>query len=167
MGLDMYLERMPRKKHTTAEKMQTVCGWLVEEVGYWRKANQIHAWFVENVQDGIDDCQYHHEVTKEILEKLLSVCKEVLESCEMVDGKIGAGAEYKDGEWVPILVDGQYVRDPSIAKKLLPARRGCFFGSYDYDTYYVADIQDTIRIITDVLETTDFETEMIYYVSSW
>ena len=23
---------------------------------YWRKANMIHAWFVENVQNGIDDC---------------------------------------------------------------------------------------------------------------
>ena len=23
---------------------------------YWRKANMIHAWFVENVQKGIDDC---------------------------------------------------------------------------------------------------------------
>ena len=23
---------------------------------YWRKANQIHAWFVDNVQQGNDDC---------------------------------------------------------------------------------------------------------------
>ena len=26
-------------------------------VGYWRKANAIHKWFVDNVQDGIDECQ--------------------------------------------------------------------------------------------------------------
>jgi hypothetical protein len=49
-----------------------------EEVGYWRKANQIHNWFVENVQDGIDDCCYHREVTKEDLEELLDVCHEVI-----------------------------------------------------------------------------------------
>jgi hypothetical protein len=24
-------------------------------VGYWRKANAIHRWFVEHVQDGNDD----------------------------------------------------------------------------------------------------------------
>jgi hypothetical protein len=27
------------------------------EVGYWRKANQIHRWLVENAQHGIDECQ--------------------------------------------------------------------------------------------------------------
>ena len=27
------------------------------EAGYWRKANQIHGWFVNKCQDGVDDCQ--------------------------------------------------------------------------------------------------------------
>lgn len=36
-----------------------------------------------------------------------------------------------------------------------------------YDQYYVDNIKETIDIITTVLETTDFETQMIYYVSSW
>lgn len=40
-------------------------------------------------------------------------------------------------------------------------------GGTDYDEYYVNDIKDTIDIITMALETTDFETQMIYYVSSW
>jgi hypothetical protein len=32
--------------------------WIVKtEAGYWRKANQIHTWFVEVCQDGVDDCQ--------------------------------------------------------------------------------------------------------------
>ena len=39
-------------------------GGIKAEIGYWRKANQIHyesghqihAWFVKNVQDGEDDC---------------------------------------------------------------------------------------------------------------
>ena len=26
-------------------------------VGYWRKANQIHKWFVDNCQNGRDECQ--------------------------------------------------------------------------------------------------------------
>ena len=30
---------------------------IVEEVGYWRKANQIHNWFVKNVQKDQDDCK--------------------------------------------------------------------------------------------------------------
>jgi hypothetical protein len=38
---------------------------------YWRKANQIHAWFVDNVQQGNDDCgEYYvsHEKLKELLD---------------------------------------------------------------------------------------------------
>ena len=26
---------------------------------YWRKSNQIHKWFVDNVQNGVDDCEYY------------------------------------------------------------------------------------------------------------
>ena len=39
------------------------------EVCYWRKANQIHNWFVENVQDGDDDCRDYY-VSEEDLEEL-------------------------------------------------------------------------------------------------
>ena len=199
MGLDMYLNRMPRYKYADAGDVSAVenyldwmkakedgceyanctfeqwCGlkkipkqeyienyfkfydmkypsWdtehkygsarIIEQVGYWRKANQIHNWFVEHVQGGIDDCGYHEEVTKETLEWLLDVCQEILDSCE--DGK-----------------------DFSVAEELLPTQCGFFFGSTAYDEWYIEDIKKTIDIITKVLETTDFDTQMIYYVSSW
>jgi len=51
---------------------------IIERVGYWRKANQIHNWFVENVQGGRDECQESY-VTAEQLKKLLAECEEVLE----------------------------------------------------------------------------------------
>ncbi len=93
MGLDMYL---------TADKY--VSGWdfrkdenfdkIVEavgiapvadspsltvsvKVGYWRKANAIHAWFVDNVQDGVDECQKSY-VEPEQLQDLIDTCKSVL-----------------------------------------------------------------------------------------
>lgn len=47
------------------------------EAGYWRKANQIHKWFVDNVQDGDDNCR-EHLVTHEKLERLLDLVNEVL-----------------------------------------------------------------------------------------
>lgn len=47
------------------------------EVGYWRKANAIHNWFVENVQQGKDDCKSYF-VTKEALQDLKSACESVL-----------------------------------------------------------------------------------------
>src|SRR5690349_7231665 len=49
---------------------------ITEELGYWRKANHIHNWFVENVQHGKDDCGEYY-VTKDDLLKLLSECKKV------------------------------------------------------------------------------------------
>jgi hypothetical protein len=54
-----------------------------------------------------------------------------------------------------------------IARELLPTQCGFFFGSTDYDEYYIEDVKYTIDIITKALETTDFKTQMIYYVSSW
>lgn len=42
-------------------------------VGYWRKANAIHSWFVRNCQDGIDECQDTY-VDREQLKLLLDAC---------------------------------------------------------------------------------------------
>ena len=109
---------------------------IKEEIGYWRKANAIHKWFVDNVQDGEDDCDYHREVTKEDLEELRDVCHEVL--C-----------------------------NPDLANKLLPSQGGFFFGSLGYDEWYIDSLKSTIAIVDEALATTDFEKQMIYYVSSW
>jgi hypothetical protein len=43
----------------------------------WRKANQIHKWFVDNIQDGFDECKESH-VPVEKLYKLRDLCAEVV-----------------------------------------------------------------------------------------
>ena len=48
------------------------------EAGYWRKANQIHKWFVDNVQGGTDDCGNYY-VGREQLEELKKLCEQVLQ----------------------------------------------------------------------------------------
>ena len=48
------------------------------EAMYWRKANAIHKWFVDNVQGGRDECQ-ETEVSLEQLEKLLDTIELVLD----------------------------------------------------------------------------------------
>jgi hypothetical protein len=45
-------------------------------IGYWRKANQIHHWMVENVQQGQDDCG-QYMVTREDMGRLLDLCLKV------------------------------------------------------------------------------------------
>lgn len=93
MGLDMYLYRKSYvhsgdyyiPEHREEVKMTrggnevdtSKVKYVVEEVGYWRKANEIHKWFVENVQKGVDDCGEYY-VKEDQLANLLETCKEVL-----------------------------------------------------------------------------------------
>ena len=47
------------------------------KVGYWRKSNQIHQYFVDNCQGGEDDCREYY-VDRDKLVELLDLCKQVL-----------------------------------------------------------------------------------------
>jgi hypothetical protein len=94
MGLDMYLEKrtyVRQWEHQTPEEQYNVevtkggepvkidpkrITYVIEEVGYWRKANQIHNWFVEYVQDGVDNCGEYY-VCSDKLKDLLDLCKQV------------------------------------------------------------------------------------------
>lgn len=42
-------------------------------VGYWRKANAIHGWFVNELANGLDECQ-EISVSRESLVKLHNLC---------------------------------------------------------------------------------------------
>lgn len=46
---------------------------------YWRKANQIHKWFVDNIQGGNDNCGEYY-VSQDKLIELLALCKHALET---------------------------------------------------------------------------------------
>ncbi len=77
--------------------------YVIEEVGYWRKANQIHQWFVENVQQGEDDCKSYW-VSRENLIELLDICKQIKEDNSKAEsllptqsGFFFGGTEYN--EW--------------------------------------------------------------------
>lgn len=101
MGLDMYLEARrfmwvfsdgEGKDADTVRKIREALpelgdmrvNYVTAEAAYWRKANAIHAWFVQNVQDGEDDCGHYH-VSREKLEELASICNEVLEDMDKAD----------------------------------------------------------------------------------
>jgi len=67
-------ENFDVERHLTLPEDWFPYGWAGKEVGYWRKANHIHRWFVENVQGGMDEC-VPHIVTKEKIEELLDAAK--------------------------------------------------------------------------------------------
>ena len=75
-------------------------------VGYWRKANAIHNWFVTKVQDGNDECQETY-VSREQLQTLLGLCRTVLETKDATllppsEGFFFGGTEIGDGYWSDI-----------------------------------------------------------------
>ena len=129
MGLDMYLSRKKYVKnwsHQPPEKrFQGVAfkgsqaidlsklSYLEFEAMYWRKANAIHEWFVENVQEGVDDCGTYY-VTLDKIEELILTIERVLEK-----------------------------KDDEEAKALLPPSEGFFFGSTDIDDHYWDELRET------------------------
>jgi hypothetical protein len=105
MGLDMYLSRKiyvganydfngvqgtikltrkgyDRENETVIEKEPIKINFkkvteITEEAMYWRKANAIHNWFVEQCQEGRDECQEVY-VPREKLEELMNLCNQAV-----------------------------------------------------------------------------------------
>lgn len=92
MGLDMYLSGYKylwrdddtRKKVKKQLKSSYDPKYVVLELMYWRKANAIHKWFVDNVQEGEDDCK-EHLVSIDDLKQLLSVVNSVLQDTSLAE----------------------------------------------------------------------------------
>ena len=93
MGLDMYLNAKrylwnfpedgpdAQTAKAIAEQMglpNTRIKQIEAEAMYWRKANAIHKWFVDNVQGGTDDCG-EYEASREQLQELLDLITEVID----------------------------------------------------------------------------------------
>lgn len=118
MGLDMYLtakrtivawtERDKELNQQMLKLMPELAGVeSVDEIkvnlGYWRKANAVHQWFVDNVQDGEDDCGAYC-VGPEQLDQLKDLCLQVLAFPELAsqklpttDGFLFGSIDYDDG----------------------------------------------------------------------
>jgi hypothetical protein len=98
MGLDMYLHATRYESNygfqiaengeneTFKTILQTVGGYVSPEsplveisltIGYWRKVNAIHNWFVNELADGKDECQ-RIDVNRSELQQLSEICKAVL-----------------------------------------------------------------------------------------
>jgi len=136
MGLDMYLEAkrsLWSYNEGDGQKADLVASVFPEmadigrpsgvtvELMYWRKANAIHKWFVDNVQDGVDECQKSY-VEKEKLQHLYNIIEQVLK-----DNTI------------------------ETAMSLLPTESGFFFGGTEYDQWYWTNLEETQKSLKKIL----------------
>ena len=73
---------------------------------YWRKANSIHGWFVNNVQDCNDNCG-RYSVSTEQLQELLALCQKSLNEKDPsllmpVNGPFFGGGDIDQWYWEDI-----------------------------------------------------------------
>lgn len=152
MGLDMYLrasEYVSRNDYTQDEILenplftQIVKQFGVEDtidktgfagvsiafpMGYWRKANQIHQWFVDNVQHGVDECQTAF-VGRDNLEELKSVCKQVLADNSLAEDLLPPQAGFFFGSQE---IDEYYLQDLKDTVEIIDR---CLNSKFDYFEY--------------------------------
>lgn len=158
---------------------------IFEQIAYWRKANAVHAWLVNTVQDGVDECQLSHPVTREQLVELRDRAKLVLAAQPNADRLINRIEQRLVERAAATLA--ALVQDPrspfgerqaagvalsrlyphNVAALLLPPQGGFFFGDTTIDAYYYDDMADTVKQLDTILAETDFETQVVFYQSSW
>jgi hypothetical protein len=142
MGLDMYLSKKTYIWRENRDKLKLSgleakvdpqkVSYIVEEAGYWRKANAIHGWFVDNVQDGVDDCKEYY-VPRAKLEELLRLVEKVLANPEKANQLLPVRAGFFFGNYDPEEgYDSWYFEDMEETKKTLVAA----LKDPDADFYY-------------------------------
>ena len=106
-------------------------------VGYWRKANAVHNFFVQEVGEDVDDCREMF-VHRDVLVELRSRCSDVLkaDNTEEMAKEVG-----------------------------LETVSGFFFGDTSYDDWYKEDLKLTVEICDFVLALP--EEYSLHYQASW
>jgi len=107
---------------------------------YWRKANQIHNWFVTYLANGVDECQ-RISVSRGDLVNLHRICGQLIDT-----------------------------RSTELANELLPPASGFFFGSTDIDEWYWQDVEETHKQLTELLDEITDDNQWNYsieYQASW
>lgn len=146
-----------------------------QNVCYWRKANSVHRWFVENCSsDGkTDDCEPCN-VSVESLRDLHNICKRIVymvserKTCLKLNPKIkkmlAENEKTKDEKYdtyfkfdknnLPRMLNshiGFYdLNNKSLLehfKDMLPTQDGFFFGTTEYGGSYIGDVVKTVLML--------------------
>ena len=173
MGLDMYLYKCNEEDYLRRKDSEDALRWMFVEAQcekwerelpllfkpqmteeqcakhkcklaiFWRKANQIYGWLVDNV--GADLNGDVTLVGKEQIVSLRNTCEQVIRD--------GIGPK-------------GYIRK-RVCRRLLPTTEGPYFGDYIYDKDYMDEVRYTLAELNKLIDTTDFEKEVLLFASSW
>lgn len=131
-------------------------------VAYWRKFNALHNWFVNNIQDGKDDCGEYY-IGRDTIQTIITLCETVKEVIDKLPFKQSSEHEaYFTKEKFTYKI----YENTEKLEKLFPTTGGFFFGDTEYDEYYLKKVERTIVDLKKALEDFDDSWEF-YYSSSW
>lgn len=174
MGLDMYLYAEKYVDNKNVNKLKELAGTNIlpnpertesinirQLVGYWRKVNAVHGWFVKHVANDVDDCQELY-LSKEQLEQLRSDCIVALANpdreYEIENKKVFYQlCDYLNKLETPINL--------TTYENPIPPTEGFFFGNNELSKYYFSQLEYTIDLITSLLELDD--NYSFHYRASW
>lgn len=159
MGLDMYLG---------ARRADGIV-----QIGYWRKANAIHGWFVRECADGVDECQ-EITVTREQLAQLRTDCNNELanrdnavptdESARVIVNPPNSGQELMDFIMENMKEQENLIGTTMTSGDPLAPTAGFFFGSTEKDEWYYQELLNTIDVLDSALGLPN-ATEFVYQAS--
>lgn len=167
MGLDQYITIRHKSTNRAYKKYNDFWNLSDEEragkeipdepckdfiVGYFRKHNMIHKWFVDNVQNGVDDCG-RYLIPYSALNVLLDICKNIMagvtkskKPTKFMTDRNGVEHElWQMDTYTPTEETLEY------AKSILPTQSGFFFGDTDYSDDYFYCVENAIKVIEKVL----------------
>ena len=143
------------KEHDELEKTYKVCksnyNELMEreEVAYFRKVNLLLPFFgySENCSDLI--------ITKDQVEDLIGTCSNVLDHFSNLKQLYKEEDVYTKEEWI------------DYCQETLPNQDGFFFGSYEYDEYYIDKVQQVKKLFQEIIESVDWERQDLVMYCWW
>lgn len=143
-------------------------------VGYWRKANAIHGWFIRECANGVDNCEDIY-VSREKLVELRDECMKALADRDkavpdskdrVITIKEGSSPEAVVAnimdEWKKQAMNR---RESTMVSEPLAPVSGFFFGSTAKDEYYYHTIEYTLDTLNSILAN-DNKYDY-YYRASW
>ena len=143
-----------REEHDKLETAYKICKSTYnelmerEEVAYFRKVNLLIPFFKygENCSDLI--------ITKDQVEDLIGTCSNVLDHFSNLKQLYKEDAYTKE-EWI------------DYCQETLPNQDGFFFGSYEYDEWYLNKVEHVKKQFEEVIENVDWERQDLTMYCWW
>lgn len=170
MGLDQYITIRHKSTNKSYAKWEDY--WKLEReerenlrepneptkditIAYFRKHNQIHNWFVQNVQNGNDDCR-RYPITVDDIKKLLSICETIMSHVTKTPRPPKIKTDSKGNQYECLQYDDYKISGEGMQYVInnLPTKDGFFFGSTGYDDDYFWCIENAIKELNNVLTIT-------------